>query len=237
MAESSTIDVVIPFYNPPVGWEGFLIDQFQRLKTTFETDHLRFILIDDGSTDQAAVLKGYEGLLSAGLTILTQRVSPNKGKGYALRQGVSVSDAQYTLYTDVDLPYSAESMKSVLEALKCGNDVAMGYRKKDYYASVPWFRKGLSELFRFVLKVLLKFPITDTQCGLKGMNSLGRSVFLQTRINRFLVDMEFIKLTTQDRALKVTPVVVQLREGVQFSKMGTGVLLHEALNFVKLLLR
>lgn len=237
MAESSSVDVVIPFYNPPAGWESFLIAQFQALKTKLGIEELRLILVDDGSDNKQVISEGYRHLLASGIPIITFEVSPNKGKGFALRQGVAASNAQFTLYTDVDLPYTTNSMKAVFEALLDGHDIAMGYRQKDYYASVPWFRKSLSELFRYILRKLLKFPITDTQCGLKGMNSIGRSLFLQTKINRFLVDMEFIKLTTKRKSIKVTPVVVQLRDGVQFSKMGTGVLIQEAFNFVKLLLR
>jgi hypothetical protein len=49
--------------------------------------------------------------------------------------------------------------------------------------------------------------------------------------------MEFIKLAVKDDALTVRPVIVRLRDGVQFSKMGFSVLLQEGVNFVKLLLR
>ena len=112
-------------------------------------------------------------------------------------------------------PMPTSLMKSkawcpLLASLESGADVCLGYREEDYYASVPWFRKGLSESFRFVLKTILKFPITDTQCGLKGMGKKGKSIFMETRIDRFLVDMEFIKLAVNQNA-NIKPVVVSLR--------------------------
>ena len=139
------------------------------------------------------------------------------------------------LFTDADFPYEIESMVSIARSLESGADVCLGYREEDYYASVPWFRKGLSESFRFVLKTILKFPITDTQCGLKGMGKKGKSIFMETRIDRFLVDMEFIKLAVNQNA-NIKPVVVSLRPNVQFSSMGASVLIREFINFLRILL-
>ena len=126
-------------------------------------------------------------------------------------------------------------MKAVASAIRNGSDIALGYREQDYYASVPWFRKGLSELLRFVLKTMLRFPITDTQCGLKGMNQKGKEIFLQTTINRFMVDMDFIKRAVRANDVKVETVVVKLRPDVVFSKMGPAVLIREGINFLKVL--
>ena len=49
-------------------------------------------------------------------------------------------------------------------------------------------------------------------------------MFLSTRIDRFLVDMEFIKLAVRSEDLKIEPVVVKLRNDVTFSKMGVKVI-------------
>ena len=158
----------------------------------------------------------------------------NFGKGHALRLGIDAAKSNNIIFTDADFPYELASIKAVADELMNGADVALGHREQDYYASVPWFRKGLSESFRFVLKSILKFPITDTQCGLKGMNKVGKSIFMQTNINRFLVDMEFIKLAVKQK-VKISPVVVQLRPNVEFSKMGMGVLIPELINFVRVI--
>jgi hypothetical protein len=69
---------------------------------------------------------------------------------------------------------------------------------------------------------------------LKGMNQKGKAVFMETTINRFLVDMEFIKRATKKQEMKIEPVVVQLRPDVDFSSMGVGVLLAELKNFVRI---
>jgi glycosyltransferase involved in cell wall biosynthesis len=237
VAEAQRIDLVVPFYNPPVGWE-FTVDQRMRdLRQAYPNMAFQLILVDDGSVQNQQLELAFQKLKASDTLSQLIQLPRNQGKGAALRAGIAQSTAAKTLFTDVDFPYDIQSMGSMIDALDQGADVALGHRQDDYYASVPWFRKGLSEWFRFVLKRLLHFPITDTQCGLKGMNEKGRRVFLATQIDRFLVDMEFIKLAVKDDALTVRPVVVHLREGVQFSKMGFSVLLQEGVNFVKLLLR
>ncbi len=237
MAEAHSIDLVVPFYNPSPGWEVTVEQRMKALQQAYQTQHFNLILVDDGSVDQQNLDLAFQQLEASGTLGSLIRLPRNRGKGAALRAGIQQSTAAITLFTDVDFPYDIPSMGKVIAALEEGNDVALGHREEDYYASVPWFRKGLSEWFRFILKKVLNFPITDTQCGLKGMNAAGRSVFLSTQIDRFLVDMEFIKLLVSDDGLKVQPVVVHLREGVKFSKMGFSVLLQEGFNFVKLLFR
>lgn len=231
MNATDSIDLVIPVYNPPVGWAKQCAQHHQQLETILGKS-VQLILVDDGS-QHAEELSLVEAHIP-GIRLI--RNPHNAGKGAALRAGMETSTAASLLFTDADFPYTMDSMLAVANAVEGGADVALGHRKSEYYASVPWFRKGLSELFRFVLRSLLRFPITDTQCGLKGMNHKGRQVFLNTRIQRFLVDMEFIKLAVRANC-NVQLVVVQLRPDVVFSKMGPTVLMRELINFIRVIFR
>jgi glycosyltransferase involved in cell wall biosynthesis len=224
---SQKIDLVLPVFNPTQGW----FDQVQKnlgLLSSACQEGVRLIIVDDGSTDliEASKLDTSE--------ILLIQLPYNQGKGAALRKGFEVADAPIILFTDIDFPYEIDSMVKVISSIENGADVSLGYREDDYYDRVPPFRKILSESFRFVLKTILRFPITDTQCGLKGMNQRGKAVFMQTKINRFLVDMEFIKRAVKAKSLRIEPVVVQLRDDVVFSKMGIRVILSELLNFLRI---
>ena len=161
----------------------------------------------------------------------------NKGKGYALRKGVEAANSQLQIFTDIDFPYTAASVAHIYEELNNGNDISLGYRIPAYYKQVPLFRKLLSKLLRWVLKKILKLSITDTQCGLKGFNQRGREVFLQTKINRFLFDLEFVLMASRNKSLKIKPVLVELREGITFSKVNLKVLFVESLNFLMLVFK
>lgn len=189
-------------------------------------------VVNDGSARNAT-----EAAFSR-LRSLIQRVQivdygENRGKGYALRQGVSASSADCYLVTDADFPYTLESMRRVAEtALKQGG-IAAGNRDTRYYAHVPFFRRLLSKGLRWMLRHFLRQPISDSQCGLKAFDAQGKKVFLETGIDRFLFDLEFLMLA--HGRVAVQPVPVELREGVVFSKVGKKVLMTEARNFLKLL--
>lgn len=225
----SSINIVLPVFSPPKGWAKQCLQHKELLEQKLG-EAVELVIVNDGS-DPSIEFPEIEGKAKV------IHLPKNTGKGAALRAGFSQTEAPFTVFTDADFPYTIDSIAAVVSSLKNGADVALGYRQQDYYASVPWFRKGLSEAFRWVLKDVLNFPITDTQCGLKGMSAKGKEVFLHTKINRFLVDMEFIQLASRDQQLKVEPVVVRLRENIEFSSMGVAVLLPELINFFRILSR
>ncbi|HND88230.1 MAG TPA: glycosyltransferase family 2 protein, partial [Saprospiraceae bacterium] len=159
----------------------------------------------------------------------------NRGKGYALRQGVETSTAACQVVTDADFPYTLDSMVRLAGVLRERGGIAAGHRDTAYYEHVPMFRRWLSKMLRWMLRRVLRQPVDDSQCGLKGFDAAGRAVFLETTIDRFLFDLEFLMLA--NGRVGVTPVPVHLRDGVVFSKVGWRVLATEGRNFLKLLLR
>ncbi|MDA7836096.1 glycosyltransferase family 2 protein [Salibacteraceae bacterium] len=223
---SQQIDLVLPVYNPQKGWLEYVQKKRKALSIACGKT-VRLIIVDDGSTEMLEAQK-----IQTSPDIELVRFPRNQGKGAALRRGFEKANAPIVLFTDIDFPYEIASMVQVARSIENGADVSLGYREDDYYDRVPWFRKLLSESFRFVLKTILRFPITDTQCGLKGMSQRGKSIFLQTKIKRFLVDMEFIKRAIKAKELRIEPVIVQLRDDVVFSKMGIRVIAGELVNFI-----
>lgn len=160
------------------------------------------------------------------------------GKGYALREGVKVADAQCVIYTDIDFPYEEASLLEVARHLLRGEaDVVAGVRDDGYYAGVPADRRRISRFLRWMLRTFLRLRITDTQCGLKGFNQAGRTIFLQTTINRFLFDLEFIFLASRNAGLRLKPVQATLKPGIVFSHVSLRVLGREGWNFLRVFFR
>jgi len=71
---------------------------------------------------------------------------------------------------------------------------------------------------------------------LKGFNQKGRVIFLETTIDRFLFDMQFVKFVSRDKSLVIKPQVVYCRPGIVFSHMNYKVLLRESWNFIRLII-
>ena len=159
----------------------------------------------------------------------------NKGKGYALREGIKTSNADVCIYTDIDFPYTTDSFIKIWDQIVKGKtDIAVGVKDKSYYKHVPAGRKFISKILRTGSKNILRLKISDTQCGLKGFNKKGKDIFLKTTINRYLFDLEFIFLVSRQKEVSMVPVEIELKENVQFSSMRTGILLSEGFNFLKI---
>lgn len=233
--QSIRLNVVVPCYNPPPGWELSLANsmiQFRKTVADLAPD-ARLIVVNDGSVRNVEP-ENFETLRAALPEVEVITYAENRGKGYALRQGVAHSDAAWIIITDADFPYTFDSMRRVLECLLQAGGIAAGNRDKHYYDHVPLFRRWISRSLRWMLRNMLRLPVSDSQCGLKGFDRAGKEVFLNTTTDRFLFDLEFLMLAKG--RVPVTPVPVRLREGVVFSKIGWKILATEGRNFLRLLL-
>jgi glycosyltransferase involved in cell wall biosynthesis len=231
MSAPPLLDLVLPCYNPQPGWVDRVVEGHRSLSGRIGFSP-GLVLVNDGSRRGVGQAE-LDALRSALPGLRVEAYSPNRGKGYALRRGVALSQAEYVLYTDIDFPYVVDSMVAVWQALQGGADVAVGVKDAAYYRGVPPLRRFISRLLRALSGLLLRMPISDTQCGLKGFNRAGREVFLSTRIERYLFDLEFLYLAFRRPGLRVQAVPVSLREGVVFSPMRFSVLLQEAGNFAR----
>ncbi|MBK7384024.1 MAG: glycosyltransferase [Flavobacteriales bacterium] len=230
------LHIIIPCYNPPAGWDLRLIDQGTELMRRLSEVSLRFTVVEDGSA--YAIDEARKRAVTTALGEVEWLAhSVNRGKGAALRTGASGCTDGPCLFTDVDVPYTVDSMVDACRALLAGANVVLGQRKSTYYERVPWARRVISKSFRWVLRHIVRLPITDTQCGLKGFDQRGREVFLSTTIDRFLFDMEFVMLVSRRKDLGVETIDAQLDEGIRFSRMNYRILLGESVNFLKVLLR
>ncbi len=231
-----TLHVIIPCYNPPTGWESALAERFDQFRTLLVSDSVKvgLIVVNDGSSvnTESSNFQKLEALIP-GVQVISYPT--NMGKGYALRQGVAQSDADFWIVTDMDFPYTKSSMLRIWETLKAKGGIAAGNRDTTYYEQVPLTRRLLSKALRWLLRNLLRQPIDDSQCGLKGFDEKGKAIFLKTGINRFLFDLEFLMMAHSK--VIITPVPVELREGIIFSKVGWKILATEMRNFIGLLIK
>lgn len=231
-----TVSLVLPCYNPPNGWEQSVHYSYGSFSKAIQ-DPVELVIVIDGESTSVT---------ESALSYLQQNIPQNKiirygqnmGKGYAIRQGVKMATGNVIIYTDVDFPYATESMLQIYSGLKNNEfDVAVGVKDETYYHHVPFIRRIISRFLRFIIRLFLSMPITDTQCGLKGFNKSVTPLFLQTTINRYLFDLEFIRNCFRSKKYRVRAIPVTLNEDIQFRKMNYRILLSESVNFIRLLFR
>ena len=230
-----TISLILPVYNPAQGWADIVLTKIGELISLYPDIEFEIIVVNDGSVNNY-FSDGKKQLQSSSIKLI--EYTPNKGKGEALRTGVRAASGDLIVYTDVDFPYTIESVSNVIDALEENKaNVVIGVKDQSYYDHVPVIRRLISKLFRFFVRLLLQIPTDDTQCGLKGFDQSGKAIFLNTTIDRYLFDLEFIFLASHDRYINIKIQEIKLRPDVQFRKMNWDILGNEAWNFIKILLR
>lgn len=231
-----SVSLILPCYNPPQEWERNVYARYQDFCNR-TGEHAELIVVIDGAS-QGVTQEHLNYLASQIPTLKIVQYPENHGKGYAIRQGVAVATGGIIIYTDIDFPYTIASMHAIYSSMQNNQaDLAIGVKDDDYYTHVPFLRRVISRQLRFMTRLFLSLPVTDTQCGLKGFRSNVKDLFLKTTIDRYLFDLEFIRNCYKSRQYKIIPIPVSLNEQVQFRKMNYGILLPEMLNFVRLLFK
>ncbi|AHJ95698.1 glycosyltransferase [Hymenobacter swuensis] len=231
------VDLVLPCYNPPAGWAANLIASVRKVNTYLPQVAFTVRVVNDGSS-QPPTPADIDLLRSQLPDFHYDSYEQNQGKGYALRHGVQAAQHAICLFTDIDFPYEEQGVAAVLQTLlsqQC--DVAVGSRNEAYYQHVPAARTAISRSLRFCTQHLLRLPVSDTQCGIKGFNQAGKALFLQTQVNRYLFDLEFLYWAARIPNLRVLPVQVQLKPGIIFSRMNFRLLLTEGYNLLRIIRR
>lgn len=192
------------------------------------------ILVNDGSTNVLSDT-AVEQLANEHPELKLIEYPKNKGKGYAVRAGIKSSEADLQVYTDVDFPYEDKSVVAFYNQLAENEaDVIVASRGDSYYDSLSAFRRILSKSLRWLNGLLFGLKVKDTQGGLKGFNAAGREVFLQTRVNRYLFDLEFIQKASK-AGLRLKALDVMLKPDIILPSPSPMILLKEMNNFVRLL--
>ena len=231
------LDIVLPCYNPLADWSERVVTAFKDIEKALPNVALYLYVVNDGS------LKNVEG---KHIEFLKQAIpnfrfvtyETNQGKGYALRKGIAETQNNWCIYTDIDFPYTEASFLAIYKALtKNQADIVVGKRETSYYKNVPLLRIWISKSLKWFIKNLLRLPITDTQCGLKGFNKKGKAIFLKTEINRYLFDLEFVFLAARVKTITLKPVIVQLKPGIVFSTMSFKILSQEGWSFLKIFVK
>ncbi len=175
------------------------------------------LVADDGSTDGTVDL-----VRAFGADHPAVRVSPqdtNRGKGYALKRGVTETAGAFVLYTDADLPVDPAALPWFIAPLETGGyDLTIASRwvpGAPPPEGVPPSRAAISTTFRLLMRPFILNGVADTQCGFKAFRGpVARHLFPQLTIDRFAFDVELIYLAQRaGYRIKEVPVCIHHAEG------------------------
>jgi dolichyl-phosphate beta-glucosyltransferase len=123
------------------------------------------------------------------------------------------ASGELLVFTDADGSYGPGEVERVVSAL-ADNPVAIGTRVHDRTTGTLG-RRIASRVFNRTLRLLLRLPFRDTQCGLKGFRrEVARELFGRARVDGFAFDVEVLLLARRlGLAVAEVPVHAQERDG------------------------
>ena len=180
------LSIVIPAYNEAqrIGQTLLALDRY------FADRAVEILVVDDGSSDRTTEV--VEKLDLPRVAVLSYL--PNRGKGYAVRQGVLASRGRHVLLTDADLSTPIECFED-LWPLGLTHAVVVGSRGlAASEVKNHWHRVWLGKMGNRLIQALVP-AIADTQCGFKLFaGDMARTLFAQQRLDGFGFDFEVLFL-------------------------------------------
>jgi glycosyltransferase involved in cell wall biosynthesis len=188
------------------------------------------IVVNDGSTDSTAQLVLDMAREAPEIRLLEN--PGNRGKGYAVRNGILHALGDIVMFTDSDLSAPMNEAERLFAAIAGGADIAIGSR---WLASSrqthrqPLYRQFFGRCFNAVCRMVMRLPFADTQCGFKAFTrAAAQTIFQLQTIERWGFDPEILFIALK-RGYKVQEVPVSwahdarsrmsyLRDGLQMLK-------------------
>lgn len=188
------------------------------------------IVVNDGSTDNTAEIVRNIARHASELRMIENL--GNRGKGYAVRNGVLHALGDIIMFTDSDLSAPIVEAERLFDAIAGGADIAIGSRWLESGRQThrqPLYRQFFGRCFNTVCRMVMRLPFADTQCGFKAFTrEAAQTVFQLQTIERWGFDPEILFIALK-RGFKVQEVPVSwahdartrmsyLRDGMQMLK-------------------
>jgi glycosyltransferase involved in cell wall biosynthesis len=202
-----TLSIVIPAFNEERRLPATL-DRILAFEKRSPISFREILVVDDGSRDGTAALVQARG----GIIRLLSNPG-NRGKGYAVRNGMMAAAGDWILSTDADLSAPIEELGKLIDAARKENAVvAIGSRalnRKLVKVHQPMMREISGRAFNIVMRAVTGLPFRDTQCGFKlFQRDAAREIFPRQVEDGFSFDVEDL-LIAQSLGLRSIEVPVE----------------------------
>jgi len=193
------LTIIIPAYNDAHKFDADVAEADAFLERESLAGEL--LLVNDGSTDDTVARA--RNLAERYPRLRFVSYEKNRGKGYAIAQGVKVARGGIVMFADAGLcvPYEiARIALTMLELDLC--DIAIGSRRMrgSVKKAQPLYRR-IGARGHKMLVHLLGVPgyISDTQCGFKFYRAaVAKRLFAQLVTDGFMFDVEIILRAVRD---------------------------------------
>ncbi len=210
--KSPEISIILPVYNCYTAFTRGIGNLKQALKALQISNEV--IVVNDGSEIYFDQIN--EEALRHECKLISYR--KNKGKGYAVKQGVQAALGKIIIYMDGDLPFDLNVISDAMGSFKNQHaDIVIGNRtiNSSVIEANKSFRKFGSRIVSGFSNLILIKKIPDTQCGFKAFKKeAAKNIFSKQRITGYSFDIEILFLAQQTNyKICQIPVVVNKQYG------------------------
>ena len=189
------LSVIIPAYNEEKHIKRTIESTYQYLSEK-NIEH-EIIVVTDGSKD------GTNDIVKAAMvsvpTLQLLDYAHNKGKGFAVRQGMLRARGEYRLFTDADNATSIDHIEKMMPYFEKGYSVVIGSiglkGAEVSSGSEPIWRRLFGMMGNLYIQILAVPGIKDTQRGFKLVTAkAAQDIFSKMTIDRWGFDIEMLAL-------------------------------------------
>lgn len=203
---SLRVSILIPAYNE----SEHIGDLIRKLRSmNFEP-----IVIDDGSKDTTAKTAGKNGA-----RVISH--DKNLGKGAALKTGFAAiidSDYDAALIMDGDAQHGPADISKLIAAAEKNPIALIIGNRMGNAPNMPLTRKLTNKFMSFLVSVICKQTIPDSQCGFRLIRkSILKKITVES--SRFEVESEIL-IKASAAGVKIISVPIETLYGTEFSQIN-----------------
>jgi glycosyltransferase involved in cell wall biosynthesis len=225
------LSIIIPAYKEA----HKIIDDIKASAKFLDAQNIRgeILVVDDGSPDETVTISQSLEKYFPALKVLSYK--PNRGKGHALRYGITRSQGRIVMFADAGLCVPYDIAVIGLTMLNLGMcDIAHGSRRMrgSIRRQQPLYRRIGSKVFSWIIHTLVGIPsyISDTQCGFKlYQGDVARHLYGLAFTDGFMFDIEIVlRALAKDYLILEFPVLWSNDADTRFNPLrGSMKLLRE----------
>lgn len=224
-----TLSVVMPAYNEGAHIYDNLLAASRQL-AVFAANY-EIILVNDGSTDNTEQEAQRAAQKDTHIRIISY--TPNRGKGSAIKEGVSHAEGEYIAFCDADLDLKPSQLRAFLYELdEQDADIAIGSKlHRDSKVEYPLSRRIMSIGYYVLLHLMFHMDIKDTQTGLKLFRGdTIKPIIQDIQTAGYAFDIEILaRAASHDRKIIEMPVEVVFTRNDDKKKKGSRIGFQDAL--------
>lgn len=209
-SEKVEVSMVLPAYNEAARLEDAVKQTIKALKEIASSYEV--IIAEDGSTDGTDKIASE---LSRKYPNVRHMHSDRRlGRGLALKNAFKSSRGEILAFMDVDLATDLKHLKTLIESIREGYDIAIGSRMLPQSKTErKMSRKIASKMYNFMVRLLLDSEIRDHQCGFKAFKREAiLEVLKETQNTHWFWDTEILVRASRT-GYRIIEIPVEWRSG------------------------